>query len=200
MRHLLSSRPDAILVVTGRPEVAGVSNYYFNNPFAPGWVSVASAEHRTEFVGYAMRAARASLPFTYNTVSGVVTTISDRPACPGLLEGDVLTLIDGAPALPPKAWPEWDLYPRMLQHSPGTEIPISWVRGGVGKMSGKARLGTPTWSHLHVANSVDLAGMPEINEVEQDGRRVWQLDPHVSLMEQDYWAKFGRAMPPKVRR
>jgi len=92
-RHLIESRPDAILVVPSRPEMTGVTTSFFANPFAPGWLSMSSATYRTSFVGYAMRAMRCRLPIVYNTTTGIVTNIPDRSAAPGLLEGDVLTLM-----------------------------------------------------------------------------------------------------------
>jgi hypothetical protein len=113
MRQLLETRPDAVLVVPGRPEMAGVSTSYFANPFAPGSLSVTEGHHRTPFVAYAMRAMRAKVPFQYSLVTGVVTDVRDLDASPNLLEGDVLVTIDGAPATPPKAWPEWTLYARL---------------------------------------------------------------------------------------
>jgi hypothetical protein len=191
-RRLIESRPDAILVVPDRPEMTGVSTSYFANPFAPGIVMVASANYRTSFVGYAMRAMRARLPFTYHTVTGIVTDIPDKAAAPDLLEGDVLTKIDGADALPPKSWPTWPFYARMLEHSPGDEIQLEWVRAGTGKMTGKARLAAPRSPHRAARDSIDTEWMPPIEQIDLDGRAAWRWTRSRWESDEEGWVRENR--------
>lgn len=195
VHHLLESRPDAILVVPSRPEMTGVTTSFFANPFAPGLVAMSNANYRTAFVGYAMRAMRARLPFAYNTVTGVVTNIPDNSATHGLLEGDVLTKIDGADALPPKAWPTWTLYARMLAHRPGDVVQLEWVRGGTGKMQGTATLANPKAPHRTSRDSIDTSWMPPVEEFKEDGRIIWRIARTQWDPDDAGWIPEGSATP-----
>jgi hypothetical protein len=176
--HLVEGRPDAILVAPGRPEVTGVSNSFFVNPWVPMTVTTFStANVGTKAVGYAMRAMPVSLPFAYSPTSGIVLDVFDRDAVAGgLIEGDVLTSIDAASACPPKDWPTWEFYSRMLQRSPGAVVEVSWVRAGTGKMTGTVRLAEPKRPHLKVTDSVDISYMPLMSvETSKEGLEIWRM-------------------------
>ena len=88
--RLITDRPDAILVYPEASKVTGVQNSVVYLPFT-GMVSFATPSSSTAVVGYAMRAARARLPFDHDLVTGMVMTIHDQAACADLLEGDTVT-------------------------------------------------------------------------------------------------------------
>jgi hypothetical protein len=172
--RLVTDRPDAILVFPEASKVTGVQNHLVFAPYV-GMVSFATPTSNTAVVGYAMRAARARLPFEHDLVTGMVHAIHDSAAAPGLIEGDTITTIDGEPARPPKRWPEWTLYPRMLAHTPGSEVAVEWIRPGKGRMQGTMQMLEPLSPHLRATDSIDTRWMPPI-EVESDGARTtWRL-------------------------
>ncbi|MBL8751398.1 MAG: hypothetical protein JNK78_19730 [Planctomycetes bacterium] len=183
--RLVESRPDAILVVPGRTEVVGATTTFYSNPFVPLMMVSTTPEFSTNVVAYAMRAMRARLPFRYNTVSGTVLEIFDREATPGLLEGDVLTGIAGADALPPKAWPEWPLYARLLERVPGDVVELAWVRAGTGKMNGTARLLEPVGPHRAAREAIAVSTLGRIEEVDVGGRLIWRLNATLERRSRD---------------
>jgi len=199
-RRLIESRPDAILVVPSRPEMTGVTTSFFANPFVPGLVPISSSHYRTAFVGYAMRAMRCRLPFTYSVTTGIVTDIPDKSASPGLLEGDVVTMIDGAPALPPKAWPSWTLYARLLEHKAGDSVEVSWVRAGIGKMSGKTTLAPPVSPHREARDSISTQWMPPLEHAVQDGRPVWRMTRTRWHYDDEGWVRERDTRPTRLNR
>jgi len=172
--RLVNDRPDAILVFPEASKVTGVQNHLVFTPYV-GMVSFATPTSSTAVVGYAMRAVRARLPFEHDLVTGMVLTIHDRQAAPDLLEGDTITTVDGEPARPPKRWPEWTLYPRLLEHVPGSEVLVEWIRPGTGRMQGTMRMLAPLSPHRLASDSIDTRWMPPI-EVASDGlRTTWRL-------------------------
>ncbi|MBL8755996.1 MAG: hypothetical protein JNK15_22060 [Planctomycetes bacterium] len=195
-QRLIETRPDAVFAIPSSPQITGVSSSVFATPF--GTVPVTTVDQSTTFVAFAMRAMPAALPFTYNLVSGTVLDVVDKTAIKGgMLEGDTITKIDGADPLPPKDWPKWQYYSRILQHAPGDEVAIEWVRSGTGKMSGTVRLCAPRQPHLAVPDSIDVRFMPEIEEAEVDGRFVWRMasQPWAPYVTEDDFS----ARTPRVR-
>jgi hypothetical protein len=174
---MIEAKPDAVLVLTSAPQISGVNSSFFVVPFYPGFVPLTTTTTGTATTAYAMRALRARLPFAYAASTAIVMDVLDRGAVTGgLLEGDVLATIDGAPAIPPKDWPTWTFYARMLEHVPGDAVDVTWVRAGVGKMSGKAKLLPPLAPHLKVADSIDVTWMPPVDVTElPDGRVEWWM-------------------------
>lgn len=175
VHHVIGHRPDAILVSPQAGEVT-TSVAFYSSPFVPMAFHFSNQTHvTTPVVAYAMRALRCRLPFAYNKNTGTVMDVQRDAVAGGLLEGDVLSTIDGAAALPPKDWPSWSLYVRLLSRSPGEQVPVEWVRAGVGKMSGTATLQMPRSPHLDFMDSVDVSFMPEVVEhLDENGRTTWR--------------------------
>lgn len=123
-----------------------------------------------------MRALPARLPLRYTPSNGMVVQILDSAAATGLLEGDALVSIGGAPAVPPREWPAWPLYERLLDSGPGDELEVEAVRPGTGRVTGKVRLLPPLAPHLSVADSIDVRAMPYVTEIARDGRLLWTMD------------------------
>ena len=192
-RRLVESRPDAILVCDREASATGSTAMpVFDPGLAFGVVFTSTTTFSTEVVGYAMRATRARLPFAYNLASGTVVERRDIAACGDILEGDVVTEIGGAPALPPVDRVTWALYPVLLQCSVNDEIPVVWVRAGVGKMQGSVRLIPPAAPHLAVADSIDTRYMPSIKPITKDGRTVWAMpDQAWAPPETEGWVSHG---------
>lgn len=185
--RLVRDRPDAILVYPEASKVTGVQNHLVYSPFV-GMVSFATPTSSTAVVGYAMRAARARLPFDHDLVTGMVLTIHDRAACADLLEGDTITAIAGEPARPPKRWPEWTLYPHLLALVPGGEVHVAWIRPGTGRMQATMRALPPRSPHRAAVDSIDTRWMPPIETTtDERGRVSWRL-------------RHSNWRPPDVRR
>ena len=155
-------------------KVTGVQNHLVFTPYV-GMVSFATPTSSTAVVGYAMRAVRARLPFDHDLGTGMVLTIHDREAAPSLLEGDTITTVDGEPARPPKRWPEWTLYPRLLEHVPGREVLVEWIRPGTGRMQGTIRMLAPLSPHRLTSDSIDTRWMPPIEVASDGSRTTWRL-------------------------
>lgn len=171
---LIRSRPDAILVFPDAARVTGVNNHLVYTPWL-GFTSFASAATATPVMALALRAARCRLPFEHDRLTGMVKTIHEAAAAPGLLEGDTMIELAGGPALPPKVWPSWAFYQHLLELDPGAEIDVTWIRPGTGKMQGRVRMLEPQHSHLTAADSIDTRWMPPVDtKVVEDGE-IWVL-------------------------
>ena len=167
--RLVETRPDAILVVLSKPELAGV-----NSTFLFGAI-LSTPAYKTTTIGYAMRAQRASFPIRWDWTTGMVRDVFDREAAGGIIEGDVVTVVDGCPGNPPKDWPTWSLFLRAVQYQPEAVVEVEWIRPGTGKMRGKLKLLPCRAPHLAQADSIDTTHMPEITSSEVDGVKTWRM-------------------------
>lgn len=199
VRQVIEFRPDVILVSLGQPKVTGVSTTLvpWPSPFMP-LLPINSTQGATPATAFAMRAMPVRLPFRYNVNTGTVLDVPMREAVEGgLLEGDTLTTIDGASAIPPKRWAEWEYYARMLARKPGDTVPLEWVRAGVGKMRGTVRLDAAEQPFLDAADSIDVSYMPEVREeVDPNGRPTWRMG---SRWDDDQGDRSPRSRSPRNR-